>query len=173
MPCPAERPWKKCLMNAVRMAHSSVIMWFGKNGEPFTRSSLVSAMHTNSLPMVKYLIQNGAAEDESEPTWSIGKTWSIIFDHKYLPILAFVYRTVFRGKVPSDLDMEEAMQRAIRYRSLPLLRWLQRNYIHSDAGSAQKHATSHFDGIKYPIEVPVLDWLERQVCPFAERYRSS
>ena len=158
-------------MEAINRGHFSVMMWFGENGEPFTRGTLSQAMYKNNLPMVRYMMQYGALEVEDgchpQQRRSVSETWLSIFCHSHLAVLAFVYSRAFGGKIPADLILEKAVQRAICDRSLPLLRWLQQNGIHFDAVSAQRYAVSHFDRHK---EIPVLDWLQRQVRSFAEHY---
>ena len=67
----ADRPWPNFLSIAVRYGHVPVVAWFCKNGQPATMAVLRQALWGAELPMVKYLMRDGALNDSTATDYSL------------------------------------------------------------------------------------------------------
>ena len=124
------------------------------------------AMGRNDLPMVKFMVRNGALQDDAQPVgcWSLDKAWSRSgdFHDSHLAVLAFMYDTAFGGRV-SQPCVEEAVRTAIRSLSVLTLRWLRDKGCHYDIASAKQFAASYFkDNLEAPRVKMLIHWLDVQ-----------
>ena len=140
------------------------LVWLCKNGEPCTSKALKIAMGQKDLPMVKFMVRNGALQDNAQPFGheSLVKKWSGQSHDSNLGVLAFMYDTAFGGSV-SQSWVEEAVKTAINRLSVRPLRWLQDKGCQFDITSAKQYAVSHFESwLEDPEVERLIHWLDMQ-----------
>ena len=126
--------------------------------------ALSIAMIKNDLPMVKFMVRDGALQNsvQSFDCEYFGGRWSRHFHDSNLGVEAFIYDTAFGSRVLQPCR-EEAVRTAIEKLSVLPLRWLRDTGRQFDIASAKQIAESrHKSQLEAPPVKRLISWLDKQ-----------
>ena len=137
------------------------------------------AMNKFNLPLVKYLVRNGALR-QGHTTADIRdfcELWAERFDHLdfNLAVFSFLFDTIV-GEHLSEANVETIVEAAIGGCSVAQLRWLQQQGIHLDMALIRQRAISHHGlyNLDYrQKQKNFLQWLDTQASTAYGHYDMS
>ena len=160
----ADRPWSNAMTEAAEYGHLSVLVWLCNNGEPCTEDAFLTAMHSNNLPMLKFMVHSGRAVRAGCQSFKSEDSfldWIDDFSDRNLAVLAYIFDTIFGG-VLSAACMKGAVRQAIESHSVLALRWLQQKGVHMNVARAKQYTVQcHSEYLNTLGVRRLLDWLNQ------------